>query len=345
MSYSRVSLHRRQDGAFITTIHTETVRSWVKNDYGECDFPLSQSDFKAVRKYLELGTLVYIEHDDLPPWGGKILPPFSFNDDGEIVVKAYSGEAFFRLRRTPWSVLWKANSAGALFRRFVVEANRVEDLLIRPGAIWEGGSAAEDTQDGRLMFDHIQALVKNRKHVWSVEPVLDKEIGRLYWEANYAERMGVDLDFWLKEGLNLEKRSQPLRLQRWPVNDLFGIGQGSDGNRPVFNAIDAESRARYGLMQGSQDFDNIDLAGVKANTLATLKEVRHPRETWQLTLLNKNGVFRRARTGNTLPLKTQTIGFFSDNEYGNEGRVEVIGMRYSDNSDKMDINTDTVFYE
>lgn len=342
MSYSRVSLHRREDGAFLTTIHTETVRSWVWNDYGECSFKLPTADMKALRRYLEIGTLVYVEHEDLPAWGGKILPPFTWNDDETITVNAMSGEAFFMLRRTPWNVTWSTQSAGAMFRRFVAEANRLEDMLIRPGVIWEGGTAAQDLQDGRLIYEHVTALVKNRGHVWSVEPVLDKETGRLGWLANYGERRGEALDYWLKEGVNLERRSAPLRVQRTPVNDLLGVGQGSDGNRPIFNAVDAESRARYGLMQGTEDFDNADPGGVRDKTLARLRDVRYPRNTWRWTVLNREGAFKRLRVGNRLKLKTVTVGYFGDSAFGTEGEVDLRGMRYSDADDTCEIHVDEV---
>src|SRR5688572_32645296 len=126
MSYSRVSLHRRE-GSLLTTIKTQTERSWVLNDFGLCRFKFSLNDAKAIRRYLEFGTLVYIEHETLPAWGGVLDPDQDWNDDGTISMNAYSGEYLLKFRRSPRNQVFSHGSAGTLFKRFLDESNAAED--------------------------------------------------------------------------------------------------------------------------------------------------------------------------------------------------------------------------
>lgn len=341
MSYSRVSLHER-DGSFLTTIHTQTERSWVLNDYGMCKFRFALTDAKALRRYLEFGTFVFIEHERLPAWGGVLDPDEDWNDDGTISMYAYAGEYLLTFRRSPLNQLFSHGSAGTLFKRMITEANKPEDLLIDLGNIWRGGTPAEDTMDGKDYYTHIKDLAKKRVNDWSIDPFINPTTLKLYFTANYYQQRGSDSSLTFKEGFNVTRRHSPLKVHRRIVNDLLGIGDGSDEERPTWNAKDGESRSRYGLRQWSEDFSSVDPGAVKAETIAKLNELKNPRRTFKLELLDIGDAFAETRLGNTHPLIMYSVGFLSDSEIGVDTNVRVIGMRYHDDVDLMELTVDEV---
>lgn len=341
MSYSRVSLYQR-DGSFLAKISTDTERSWVLNDYGMCRFNFALTDAKSIRRYLEFGTLVYIEHDTLPAWGGVLDVDEDWNDDGTISMNAYSGEYLLTFRRSPLNQVFSHASAGTLYKRFISESNKPEKLLISDGSIWRGGTPAEDTMDGKDFYTHTKDLAKNRGNDWSIEPDVNPSAFRLYFKANYYQKRGKNRTLVFKEGHNIERRHNPLKVQRKIVNDLLGIGDGSDEERPTWNAKDAESRSRYGLRQGSEDFTKTDPGAVKADTIARLRELRNPRRTFKLELLDVEDSFAETRLGDSYSLIMQTVGFLSDDEIGTNTTVRVLGMRYKDKENTMELTVDEV---
>jgi hypothetical protein len=339
MSSLRVSIHNWRDGSFLTTIQTTTERSWVLDEFGKCEFTLSLLDAKSARQYLDIDNLVYIEGGDgLPAWGGVIDTDIDWNDDGTITYSAYSGEYLLKYRRTPTNDVFRETSAGALFERFINEANKSEDLLIRTGVIWTGGTPAEDTMDGKSFYDHAKALAKNRGNNWSIEPAIDPVSHRLYFVANYYERAGVVRTQALKEGLNIKKKSRPLSVQGQMINNLLGIGDGSDATRPTWEAEDADSRTRYRLREGSEDFSGcVALATVRTHTEERLKIVSKSRNVYKLEVTNVGGIYANIRKGDTLPLKMYSMGYLRDDEIGVDTNVRISRMRYFDDTDTMEI--------
>jgi hypothetical protein len=337
-----MSLHRWQDGGFLTTIKAQPEYSWVRNKFGTCSFDLSLNDFKATRKYMEFGVLLFIENATLGNWGGVIDPDEDWNQDGTISKNAYSGEYLLTFRRSPMNQLFRDASAGGLFKQFIDEANKAQDLLIREGSIWRGGTAAEDTMDAKDFYTHAKALAENRNYDWCIEPALDSA-GRLYFRANFYERRGEVKTLTLKEGFNITKGSKPLKVQRKIVNDLLGIGAGSDAERAVWNEVDAESRDRYGLRQGSEDFPgNVNLGTLKANTVEKLRVLRNPRRTFDFSATDVEGTYQALRVGNILPLKLQSVGFLDDDRIGADTQVQINGMRHVTKADVVELTIDEV---
>lgn len=342
MSYSRISLHRRTDGGFLTTIDAEPEYSWVLNEYGSCSFDLALTEYKAVRRYLDFGTLVYIENDKLGGWGGVIDVDQEWNEDGTITVNAYSGEYLLAFRRSPINQVFRDASAGGLLLQFVREANKAEDLLIREGSIWRGGNPAQDTMDAKDFYSHAKALSKNRGYDWCIEPAIDA-LGKLFFKVNFYERRGEVKSTVLKDGFNISPRGNPLKVQRTIVNDLLGLGDGVDAERAAWNEIDAGSRSQYGLRQGSDDFSgNTNVATVKANTVAKLRELRYPRRMFRYVAMDKEGTFAALRLGNILPFESERIGFLNDDTVGTNTLVRLTGMRHITKTDLVDLTLEEV---
>jgi hypothetical protein len=303
-------------------------------------------DAKSLRRYLDMDNLIYIESDNgLPAWGGVLDVDTDWNEDGTITYSAYSGEYLLKFRRSPLNQLFKESSAGALFEKFIAEANRNEDLLIRVGDIWKGGGPAEDTMDGKSFYDHARALSKNRGHDWSIDPFIDPVSHRLYFTANYYEQAGVVRTRPLKEGFNIEKKGRPLRVERSVINNLLGIGAGSDDSRPTWIAEDATSRRVYRLREGTEDFSgNTDPATVRANTEARLKIISKNRNVYNIEALNVEDTFANIRKGDILPLLGFTFGWLGDEQVGTDTYVRAKKMKMDDATETMEITPDEDFF-
>lgn len=342
MSYSRISLYRRTDGGFLTTIKAQPEYSWVLNAYGQCSFDLPIETLKTARRYMEFGTLVYIENEKLGNWGGVLDTDEDWNDDGTVTKNAYTGEYLLTFRRSPLNRLFRDATSGGLFKQMINQANLDEDLLIREGVIWRGGSPAEDTMDGKDIYSHVKALVEGQNRDYSIDPALD-ENGRLYFRANFYERMGETETTVLKEGYNIQKRSSPLKVQRKIVNDLLGVGAGSDDERATWKEIDAGSRNQYGLRQGSEDFSGVvDGGALKSTTAERLRVLRQPRRTFRIDALDVGDTHKALRRGNILPLQMQTVGLLSDDQIGVDTSVRVLGIRHVTKTDAVELTVDEV---
>jgi len=335
-----ISLHKRSDGGFVTTIKTETERSWVLNDKGKCTLPFAVTDAKAVRRYMGSRLLIYIDHPTLPAWGGVIETDENWREDGVIEFTAWSGESLL-ISRKPIVGLVTAGSPGGLFAKLINLANKDEDLRIRVGNINQAGGSAEATLDGTNLFDVIQSLAQRHKMEFSIDPILDAD-GKLYFSANWYVRQGVNSPLVLKEGLNIERRGNVYRRQRRVANKVTGLGSAStNATRPAYSVIDAESRDLYGLMEEVVDFNDVTLqATLIENTKEKLGALRFPRDTYQITALDVDDTFGSIRKGNVHPLKAQTFGWLSDSSVGTDEAVRLLGMRYFDNPNVCELTVD-----
>lgn len=337
----RISIHRRSDGAFITTIHAMTERSWVLNDEGKCTIQLSLTDAKNVRKYMGVRNFVYITHDTLMPWGGVIETDEEWNSDNTITFTAFTGESLLKTR-TPLVGLINAASAGVLFTKLLALANEPEDLLIRAGNISLTGSDAELTLDGTDLLEAVKDLAKRRNMEFSIDPVVDAA-GRMSFAANWYEKAGSVKAYTLKEGYNIQRTSNPLRVQRSVVNQLTGMGDASTDQRPTWTYIDQDSRGTYGLIQGVENYDGVvNLETVKSHTLDGLNRKKQPRRTFRVEALNVDNTFGNLGKGNTLRLAAYSFGWLGDGAVGTDTSVRIFGMRYKDETDTCELTTDEV---
>jgi len=328
-----------RDGRPITTIHTETERSFVLNSEGKCTFKFALTDPKARAIIFNTGNLITISHPTLPLWGGVIDGDQDWEEDGTLSLTAWSGEHLLSFRRSPTNQVLKAASAGRALWKIVTLANKPEDLLIRWGTIWDGGTEREDTLDGKDLYTHAKSIAKNAGVDWSIDPEIDYA-SHLYFTLNVWPQRGEARELTLHEHKNVERRGKVLRVRYGQVvNDLLGLGDGSTDDRPEYQApIDEASRGQIGLRQGTEDFDgNSGVGTLQANTQASIKVRAQPERIIQLTALDVGDTFAELRLGNILPFRAQTFGFLNDGQIGMDTFVRLIGLRVEDKTNTVEL--------
>lgn len=329
MSSSRVTVYDRS-GQALSTLKCSTERSWVLNGEGMCTITLAVNDAKARQSILQYGNLMTIEHAELPLWAGVIDTDRAWGN-AKLTLTAWSAERLFKFRRGPLNLPLRESSAGALFQKLIAIANADEDLRVRDGDIWYGGTPRDETMDGRNIYDHVQEIAARTGHDWSIEGALD-ENGRLYFQADWYETKGSMSGLQLREGTNIVAAEYIMTEQGIIVNDLMGIGDGSTPeSRISYVEIDKTSRGLYGLRQAAQDYSgNKEIGTLIANVRGTLAQSKHPIRTVIVTALDKGDTFKALRLGNILPLYMTTAGFLDDGNVGMNTNARILGMQYND---------------
>jgi hypothetical protein len=338
-------IHDRRDGRAITEIETEYECSWVLDTYGRCTFRMALTDTKARDALiLHAGNHIHIQHEALPAWGGVIAGDEDWNEDETISLYSYSAPILLSFRRSPRNQVLKAASGGALYQMLINLANAPEDLLIRAGSQWNGGTPRQDTMDGKDLYTHVESIGKNAGCNWSIDPALDVN-GNLFFEANWYEQQGVESALVLEEGHNITKRRSPMKVSTAQlVNDLLGMGDASTNDRPEYNEVDAESRDQYGLRQGTEDFDgNSDPGTLKANVTASLKSRKQPTRLHFIEALNVGKTFNEIRIGNVHPYLAHTYGRLGNGTIGVDTKVRILGMRYKQATDSVDLTVEEFY--
>lgn len=339
-----ITLYKRQNGAFLTTIRAETDRSWVMNNKGKCTIYLSTKDEKMIRTYMGKRNLVCIDHPKLPLWGGVIETDQEWDENGGVRVTAWSGESLL-MSRCPTDGLVQATSPGALFEKLIGIANRTEDMLIRPGSIYRGGGAAECTLDGTNLLEVIRDLALRWDMEFEIVPNVNGK-GNLSFVANWYQRMGEVSPYLLREGFNVKKNSRVLRITRRVINKLTGFGEGStDDARPTFTAEDAESIALFGVMEGVEDYDGVvNESTVKEHVLERLKVLRYPKVVINLTALDVEETLEKIRMGNTHTFRATSFGLKGTDGVGIASSARVIAMRYLETVNELEFKNQTEDY-
>lgn len=341
-----ISLHRRSDGAFLTTLSATADRSWVMNDKGKCTLYLSTQDEKTIRAYMGERNLICITHEKLPMWAGVIETDQDWDDRGGVQFTAWSAASLW-IGRCPTQGQVKAASPGALFEKLVAIGNEDEDLLIRVGEMYRGGGDAETILDGTNLLEVIKDLAARWDMEFEVAPKLSSR-GALSFEANWHKRMGDVIDgFSFVEDLNMKKTSRPLRVTRQVVNRLIGFGEAStDGDRPKATKTDAGSVNLFGLMEGTEDFDGVtDQTTVEEQTAARLLVLRLPKKIVNVNVLDVENAFKATRLGNRVNLRATSFGFRSRSGVGLETVVRIMSMRYLERSNVVEIKNQTEDFE
>lgn len=353
MAASIITIYDRQ-GNILTDIEAQVDREWLLNEYGEATFTLAKNDPKCREEYLRFGNRIVIESNaddesgvDLPAWGGVIDTPREWGDH-DITIHAYSAEYLFTFRRGPVSLTHESSFGGVLLKMIDL-ANMPEDLGIRAGEVYQGDAAVSRKLELTEMYDALIGLVEDSGMDWSIEPAFDGA-GRLYFAANWYEQRGVDSNFALEEGLNIQASSNALVEQENIVNDVLAYSSSMTGwnANKTRTARDEDSIALYGLRSAalSVSTNDGDLTTVASAAEAELKKKKQAARTYDLTVMTDRAgavdAVGQIRVGNSYPLNLLTAGWNSAGELGTETRVRVVGMRWTDADQVLALNCEEV---
>jgi hypothetical protein len=334
---SRVVAYDRKGNA-LGEFEANVTRTWQLNRVGQANFKLSNYDPKAIQRYVQFGTLLYITHDKLPAWGGMIDPPRTW-DFGSFEVTAYSGEYLLKQLRGPLN-LKEAHSAGVTMMMLCKQADGWTDWPLKIGDYDNGGATPETENHLVNVLETLQEYSTTYKNDFAVNPVLSN--GKLTFEVRWYEKRGIVRQLRLEEDSNCKLAPNPFTEQGEIYNDWYGYDstEGSWANRMKSRKSDTASKDKYGARHNTFTHSIGHQQAASDNTTQkTLDASKEPRRTFTLTVLDVGDAFMNIDVGDTLPIKLGSVGFTGDG-IGVEGSVRVAGMTYDDMTNELEIVSD-----
>jgi hypothetical protein len=313
-------------------------RAWLLNDAGQGSFNLDIDYARKIQDRLLPGTLILIQDEKLPDWAGFIDTPETWGT-GVVTFSLYSIE---RILGDGWRIgdgKKRKAISGSIFKKMIDLANAPEDLMIRYGDIFMGGTEREETVGKVPLMGEIQRVSDRTGYDWNITPVLDGN-NHLSFLANWYQVMGISRQDYILDGINTKTGSTPLRRVGTIVNSVLGMGQppAAGGDAPSYRYEDTTSRGFYRLRQGAQTFDgNVNQATLEANTKAFVAKNAYPRLSLDLTALDIDNLFAKLKVGDVARTINPNIGM-----RGIDTFARITGLQYTETTKEVDITVEEV---
>jgi hypothetical protein len=325
-------------GVAIGEINADAPRAWILSDAGKCSFKLSIKDAKASADLLQFGNFIAVEHDKLPTWAGILYTPRTW-DNQTVEISARSGEFILQTRRVNQPI--KLNlSAGDVFERILLEANKQGLTLANLGQQYSGGKATEFTISPAKLMDETKRLVEQSGEEYTFIPHIENN--RLSFDANWYKKAGIEIDYLLSDGFggNIESKDRPLVEQDDIVTDVLAYGNASTWDSKNTDILtDAEGLNAYGLFQGVVNVNQNGKAAITQGGVAELNRKKQPRRTFSVSALEP--AFPYIGLGNTLSLSMQYAGFYGGGQ-GVVTKVRITGFGFDERDGKSSLILDEV---
>lgn len=346
MAFSKVFLYDK-DGHQLAELDVASVRSWVMDGYGRCQFIISKTDQNCTRTNLQIGNLIRVVHipsidldgsvmGKLVDWVGMILLPRDWNF-GEIRVTAYSAEAILLARPMPFIKL--SGTPDANFKQILTYSNAFGGIPIQPGDIWPDAAGLPEALK-LSAYEHIRNITTAAGRNWDVTCQVDANAD-LHLYANYYKAKGIDTGRTFTED-NTELTT-PFMSEvakdggMFPWNNIIGYGDANTtGARDSYPAEDIPSESLYGPFGRNQMFNGITgPSPVKQASISLLNSLSNPVLLLPITALNNKDTLSYVVTGNVWNYSQAQAGFSDDIHFGtyNVG-VRILSIDYADKEDK-----------
>ena len=286
------------------------VVSWRRNGVSKMPIQLVRGDSRLKEANFRPGNLVYIEFDNgLPPWGGVIDPPSQWTLD-HFKTTAYSGEQLLDFRQTDRGRYFEDQTASAMFRKALQEAESYSGNVVKIGAMEDGGYAF----GAEYHFDSLLAIAESLVDLASVDFWVEPRIERrkICFYVHMKQWRGVVRPrVVLQEGLNIADitmEEQGPIINHWVT---AGSGSGWGDDRIYSQDRDLDSINKYGLRQGTGIYSGVVYQStLDIKTQALLEASKKPGKRWSIEVQNvKPALFSSYDVGDTVRLVAPSFGW------------------------------------
>lgn len=329
----RVRIFKR-DGTPIAEFRANVARSWVIGDEARAQFsyPARKTDI-VNEDVLQFGNWLLVENTHLPPWVGVLDFPREWSTRN-VTISAYSPERVFAQRVGTLEEVW-TGAPGGIFANLINLVNKAEATVIRPGAIFRGGTHTQVTINPQPLNEYLRDLWETSEEDYTWQPQTDAD-GKLVVRGNWLQVLGVETTALLHEGRmggNTESAGRILTEDGPVVNSVLAYGDGETWKSKPNVEVNAQpSIGKYGLREASQEYSGVVSKTVLAkNGKQYLTEFKNPARSFTLNALNVGDTFQYIRLGNILTVQFQNAGFYGGN-VGFISQVRIFGMSYEPQS-------------
>ncbi len=211
------------DGRSIGEVSAVVDRGWSLGQGGQVSIQIGEKAELA-----QFGRMVMIPHEKLPAWVGMIDTPWEARRP--VTVTAYSAEYLLRIRAltTPAVI---TGSAGAIVAELIRQANTLQDLRLRPGAIDLIGPERQEVFDTTQIFAQLQKLVTKAGMEMQTRAERD-EAGRLWVALDVQRQIGQEVNYLLRDGRKGNVTLTEASISGEISNYLVGVGDQSTQATP-----------------------------------------------------------------------------------------------------------------
>jgi hypothetical protein len=325
-------------GIKVAELDINASRTWKIGEYGRGVFELPVNHLKCTEENLQFGNLIYIDHPKLPPWGGVIDVPREWNRN-TVTINAYSAEYILKFRRDD-SINELTNTPGNIFNYIINVANRNGDTRIKKDYTLSEEESIAWELNLLDMYDEVTRLAEDTENEWILVPrVVD---GELEFLAQWAKELGVETNFLLKEGFNIESGNAIISESGEIANDILGTGTGTTkANKPKVTTKDQTSIKNYGLRQTSLTINEKEYQAVAIATKAELSNKKNPQKTFSLVALDIGDTWKNINLGNKMYLQMRNVGF-QHGALGLDTEIRITGMTYQEDENKLELNCEEI---
>ena len=293
----------------------------------------------ALQPWMQLGRMVYIEHDRLPAWAGMIDTPW----DCVSPVKAaiYNADYLLTLR-TPEKKRKLTGNASALAAALLAEANKLEEMYVRPGLFVDvSGASHEYPLDARNLYTQFLAAAARCGAEVLLRPERD-ESNRLVIYFDLYDQCGVDTNFLLHDGRNGNITITAAKVDRSIINRVLGT---NGAQTPLFSLPQSEpdSIETFRLRNILASFSGVkDIATLTRNARARLAANAYPRLLIDAEIHDVGDAWLAARPGNTVSVQAANI--YPPGMKGWRGDMRMRTINYDEKQNVLTTQLEAVYY-
>jgi len=336
---SRVLVHGADNlgaGEFKATVNRGWSLAGVSSQSGGGSTVLTLPIEAAVEKWLQLGSLVYIDHAVLGPWVGIIDTPWKAN--APIQVSAYDPAYLLALRVLDDPVTLSGDVA-EIVGELINLVNAQEELYLRLGST-EGSSTVPWTKtfDQTPMWNQLNALGMETGTEVRIRP--EREEGQLVIYVDLSPQFGLDTSFLLYDGDEGNMRITEAKLEGKIRNRVIGISnQGTAQDRLQSGPeTDDESIALYRLRSWVEQFSGVDELGILEEN-ARLFLAGNARPRLKLTAEIYEAAFPYLALGNLLSVQASKL-YLPGGRQGWSGDMRLMAMFYEEARNIVTVNVE-----
>ena len=330
------------DNVSLGEFRAEFPRGWGvidANTGGGMSQTVTIPDEIALQPWMQLGRMIYIEQDKLPGWAGMIDTPW--NAVSPVQITVYNCDYLLTLR-APEKGRKLIGNASALVTALMLEANKLEEMFVRPGLFSDiSGANSEYALDARALYTQLLAVAARAGAEVILRPERD-ESNRLVIYFDLYDQAGVDTEVLYHDGANANMNITAARLDRKIVNRFVG---SNGAQTPLLSTPQAESDSidAFRLRNQVTTFNGVkDIGTLGRNTLAALRANAYPRLLIDARIHDVGDAWLAARPGNTVMVHAANI--YLPGKKGWRDKMRMRTINYDEKSNVLTTQLEAIYY-
>jgi len=310
-------------------------RGWMISE-GESSVVRLDSD-QALKPFLQLGRMVYVEHPKLPGYAGMIDTPWKAKPPVELCIYDIP---YLLEQRQPYYPDTIDGTVGRIARKLIDLGQQPGNLFIKMGDVASSEVFKDYPIEQRSIWKQLQEIVAKA----DMELAFRSEISEAGQLVNYLDiqpAFGVITPLVLQDGEDGNAEIVEAVLDGDIRNAILGVSDEAEKGDRKYSAIkiNRESQQTYRTRNAVVQFAAGSQSDLEACASAELKRVGTPYITLTVNVSERKPTsndFYRCRIGNTVTMRATEL-ILPEGRKGWTGAARIRAMRYLEARNQMQI--------